>query len=715
AASTTQINLVWTIPLDQGVGVGTSSTESAGNIRNNQDANNFYRRGDVGVQVYRNVSTTISAWSGSSTSFNDTGLTPNTQYTYTLEARDNTSQSRGAWNNTTGQQGATAKYTLSTPPVAGDVASDTSNPAVINWTTTHFGTGSGKVSSYRYAFNQSATYAFAGTEPVWSSGTITTVPTSGGTWYLHVQGRNGDDVANGTLDTAVTAPTAPAITTSPSGQTACNAANATFTAGASGTSPSFAWYKHSNAGWANAWTVGASGGGVFLASSANNNNSEANCNSFSSAGDINITGNSWGLFGGSGGESISRSFPAALTSGQVFQIDMDNGGVDSGKQNGFSLQNGSGTLLMSFYFLGGQSNYKYFDSTGEHDSGIGFYRHGARVKVIVGPGSPASYSVLITLCSGTTAAFSGTLAATGGPAKVVLFNNNAAGGSVSDLYFNNMFAGNAYDNADNYSSFGNGQDKGDQAIGGATSSSYTTSSGSDQDQYFAVAYNTAGFARSSAATLRVEQSPLKWIGGNGTWDFSTSGLWQDANSVASLYCDSYRVLLDDSASVASPTVTLNTTVAPTSVTNNSTKNYTVSGTGKITGAAALMKLGSGTLALGTANDYTGDTRAGAGALTLNSALALQNSTLDMNTGDAGTVNLNNLSATLGGLKGSRDLALGSGTVSVGNNAQSTAYSGVLSGGGLTKIGAGTLTISGAITYIGATTVSAGTLALSGSG
>src|SRR5437667_259778 len=83
------------------------------------------------------------------------------------------------------------------------------------------------------------------------------------------------------------------------------------------------------------------------------------------------------------------------------------------------------------YFLGGQSNYKYFDSTGEHDSGIGFYRHGARVKVIVGTGSPASYSVLITLCSGTTAAFSGTLAATGGPAKVVLFNNNAAGGSVS--------------------------------------------------------------------------------------------------------------------------------------------------------------------------------------------------------------------------------------------------------------------------------------------
>jgi hypothetical protein len=41
-------------------------------------------------------------------------------------------------------------------------------------------------------------------EPIWSSGTLNTTPTSDGTWYLHLKGHNGADVANGTYDYAVT-------------------------------------------------------------------------------------------------------------------------------------------------------------------------------------------------------------------------------------------------------------------------------------------------------------------------------------------------------------------------------------------------------------------------------------------------------------------------------------------------------------------------------
>ena len=77
-----------------------------------------------------------------------------------------------------------------------------------------------------------------------------------------------------------------------------------------------------------------------------------------------------------------------------------------------------------------------------------------------------------------------------------------------------------------------------------------------------------------------------------------------------------------------------------------------------------------------------------------------------------------MAATLGGLKGSRNQTLLNSssvavTLTVGNNGQSTTYSGALSGAGgsLTKIGAGTLILSGANTYDGPTTITDGSLQL----
>ena len=58
----------------------------------------------------------------------------------------------------------------------------------------------GTVQYYRYAWDQSPTHEWTGLEPQWSSGTITTPPTAAGTWYLHVQGYNGQNVPNGTYD-----------------------------------------------------------------------------------------------------------------------------------------------------------------------------------------------------------------------------------------------------------------------------------------------------------------------------------------------------------------------------------------------------------------------------------------------------------------------------------------------------------------------------------
>ena len=202
-ASPTQINLAWTLPLDQGVNVAPGSTESAGGA-GNQDSQNWYRVGDVGVQVYRDGST-ISAW-GNGTAINDTGLTPNTAYTYTLEARDNNSAARGPWNNTTGPQGTNTIWTLSVPPTPGSITPNQASVTegdTITWTAVG-GFGPGKLQYYRYAWDQSPTHTFTGAETQWLSGALVTTPSAAGTWYLHVKGYNGADVGNGTFDYAVT-------------------------------------------------------------------------------------------------------------------------------------------------------------------------------------------------------------------------------------------------------------------------------------------------------------------------------------------------------------------------------------------------------------------------------------------------------------------------------------------------------------------------------
>ncbi|HOX55287.1 MAG TPA: immunoglobulin domain-containing protein [Candidatus Paceibacterota bacterium] len=200
AASTTQINLAWAMPLDQGVGIAAGSTEAADEA--SATSANYYRRGDVGMKIYRGGSTTVYDW-GTETSANDTGLTANTAYTYTIEARDNTGSGRGSWHNYTGQKDSRVVWTLSVPPTTSTVTRDASficaPGTAVNWTAVG-GFGPGKVQYYRYVWNQSPTHSWADNETQWTTGALATTPTSGGTWYLHLKGYNGANAGNGTLD-----------------------------------------------------------------------------------------------------------------------------------------------------------------------------------------------------------------------------------------------------------------------------------------------------------------------------------------------------------------------------------------------------------------------------------------------------------------------------------------------------------------------------------
>ncbi len=206
AASTSEIDGTWQLPPDQGVNIGPGSDESAGGA-GNQDSQNWYRVGDVGVQAYRNGSV-IAPWSGPDIgTFSDVGLDPNTSYTYGLEARDNTSNGRGNWHNATGQKSLTVAWTLSVPPGPDTVAGSPTNLPVgggVTWTAVG-GFGIGSVQYYRYAWDMQPSHTWTDSEPQWSAGTLPTTPTSAGIWYLHLKGYNGTNIGNGTFDFAITA------------------------------------------------------------------------------------------------------------------------------------------------------------------------------------------------------------------------------------------------------------------------------------------------------------------------------------------------------------------------------------------------------------------------------------------------------------------------------------------------------------------------------
>lgn len=140
----------------------------------------------------------------------------------------------------------------------------------------------------------------------------------------------------------------------------------------------------------------------------------------------------------------------------------------------------------------------------------------------------------------------------------------------------------------------------------------------------------------------------------------------------------------------------NTTAATSNVTNSGTLNFD----GSATAASSTITTENG----GTTN-FTGTSSGGSATFVTNAG---------------GTVDISGLTSggtTAGSIAGAGNYVLGANTLTTGSLNTSTQVDGVISGtgGGLTKVGTGTLTLTGFNTYTGATTVSAGTLALSGTG
>jgi len=206
----------------------------------------------------------------------------------------------------------------------------------------------------------------------------------------------------------------------------------------------------------------------------------------------------------------------------------------------------------------------------------------------------------------------------------------------------------------------------------------------------------------------------KWAGlvSGGVWDIGTTTNWVGASSgTPTTYLDGDLVLFDDSAP-GTTTVDLSTTVQPANVTiNNSALSYTLTGTGKISGSAGLIKNGTGafTLANSGGNDFAGNTVINAGTLAAGVANALSRNSLVQVAG--GTLDIQGHDQSAGPVTLVSGAIVGSGALAAPSyEVRSGTISAKLTGSGrLTKATPGTVTLAGVNDYAGPTTINEGTL------
>ena len=173
----------------------------------------------------------------------------------------------------------------------------------------------------------------------------------------------------------------------------------------------------------------------------------------------------------------------------------------------------------------------------------------------------------------------------------------------------------------------------------------------------------------------------------GNWDINITPNWKNG-ALPHTYLDGDIAVFDDTAA-GTTTVNLATVVSPATVYVNITnKNYTLGGSGQLSGTASLTKNGGGTLTLGNtgANIFSGAVLINAGTVQISgSADRLPtNAAVTLANASGAILDLNGQNQTIGSLAGGGttggEVKLGTGQLTV-RTLSSATYNGLLTGTG----------------------------------
>ncbi len=184
-----------------------------------------------------------------------------------------------------------------------------------------------------------------------------------------------------------------------------------------------------------------------------------------------------------------------------------------------------------------------------------------------------------------------------------------------------------------------------------------------------------------------------WSGSESNqWDFNTTKNFIN-NSVEDVFASGDEVIFDDNAAVKS--ISLVDEVTPGSILFNNTSDYTLSGSGSISGEAGLTKKGEGKVTISNVNSFTGTVLVEEGTLQVpsmpneidgNSALGAPSSNADLLQLDGGTLLISSATTS------DRALKVGDNGGTISNNYE-VKWNGRIQGGSLSKAGLGELVLT----------------------